>query len=63
LEILDPRGCAVPEIASIYDQYPHIGAVLPALGYGEAQIEGLAQTIRASEADIVIAATPIDLGA
>jgi predicted GTPase len=62
-EILDPRGCAVPEIASIYDQYPHIGAVLPALGYGEAQIEGLAQTIRASEADIVIAATPIDLGA
>ena len=53
----------VPEIASIYDQYPHIGAVLPALGYGEAQIEGLAQTIRASEADIVIAATPIDLGA
>ncbi len=62
-EILDPRACAVPEIASIYEQYPHIGAVLPALGYGQAQVEGLAQTIRASDADIVVAATPIDLGA
>jgi predicted GTPase len=62
-EIVDPRACAVPEIASIYEQYPHIGTVLPALGYGEAQIEALAQTIRASDADMVIAATPIDLGA
>ena len=62
-EIVDPRACAVPEIASIYEQYPHIGTVLPALGYGEAQVEALAQTIRASDADMVIAATPIDLGA
>ena len=62
-EILDPRDCAVPEIATIYVQYPHIGRVLPALGYGAAQIEALAQTIRASDADVVIAATPIDLGA
>jgi len=61
--IVDPRAFAAPEIASVYDQYPHIGPVLPAEGYSNAQLEALRETINATEADVVVAATPIDLGA
>jgi len=61
--ILDPRHCAAPEIAAVYEQYPHIGPVLPAEGYSPAQLEALRQTINASDAEVVVAATPIDLAA
>ena len=58
---VDPRVGAVPEIAAVYKKYPHIGAVLPAMGYGAAQRRALAATINASDAEVVIAATPVDL--
>jgi len=63
LEIVDPRGFAHAKIAAVYAQYPHIGKVLPALGYSPAQLEALAATINASDADVVVSATPCDLGA
>lgn len=60
-EIVDPRLSAADDFAKTYEKFPHIGKVLPALGYGAAQLQALAQTIDASDADIVISATPIDL--
>jgi len=60
-EILDPRPYAAPAIREIYQRYPHIGPVLPAIGYSPAELAALAATIRACPADVVIAATPIDL--
>jgi predicted GTPase len=62
-EIVDPRPYAVPAIAAVYAEYPHIGPVLPAMGYSPAQLTGLQQTINQTEADIVVAATPINLSA
>ena len=62
-EIVDPRGAAHGEIARVYAQYPHIGTVLPALGYHPAQLEALRATINACDADVVVAATPCDIGA
>jgi len=61
--IVDPRASVAPEIAAVYAQYPHIGPVLPAMGYSAAQLEALRQTINAARADVVVAATPIDLAA
>lgn len=61
--IVDPRMAAVPEIAAVYAQYPHIGTVLPAMGYSAAQLEALRQTINRADVDIVISGTPIDLAA
>ena len=61
--IIDPRASAAPEIAAVYALYPHIGPVLPAMGYSPAQLEALRQTITAAHADVVVAATPIDLAA
>ncbi len=60
-EIVDPRTAAAPAILSAYQAFPHIGQVLPALGYGAAQLRALAQTINAADADVVVCATPIDL--
>lgn len=61
--IVDPRAAAAPAIAAVYAQYPHIGPVLPAVGYTPAQLEALRQTINRAQADVVVAATPIDLAA
>lgn len=61
--IVDPRSFAVPEIAAVYAQYPHIGPVLPAMGYSAAQLEGLRQTINRAEVDAIVSGTPIDLAA
>lgn len=63
VEIVDPRRSAHNEIQQIYVQYPHIGRVLPAVGYSETQRDALTATINASAADVVIAATPVDLAA
>lgn len=62
-EIVDPRPYAVPEIAALYQQYPHLGPVLPAMGYSHLQVEALCETINRTPADCVLAATPIDLAA
>lgn len=62
-EIVDPRVSATPEIQDVFRAWPHIGLVLPAVGYGEAQLAALAATIQASPAEVVITATPIDLAA
>jgi len=59
--IVDPRPWAVGSIAETYVKYPTTGAVLPAMGYGEAQLADLEATIRQTPCDLVIVGTPIDL--
>ncbi len=61
-EIVDPRPWVTGEIAETFEKYPGIGALLPAMGYGESQIKDLENTINASDVDVVVVATPIDLG-
>ena len=60
-EIVDPRPWVTGSIAETYKKYPDIGRLLPAMGYGEAQIRDLEQTINAVDCDAVIIGTPIDL--
>ena len=61
VEIVNPRPYAVGEIAEVFDRYPNLGPVLPAMGYSKHQIEALARTIERVPAEVVVAATPIDL--
>jgi len=60
-ELVDPRPWAVGEIAETFRQYPDIGDLLPAMGYGDAQIRDLEATVNAVDCDLVLVATPIDL--
>jgi predicted GTPase len=60
-ELVDPRPWATGEIAETFRQYPDTGALLPAMGYGDAQIRDLEATVNAVDCDLVLVATPIDL--
>jgi predicted GTPase len=60
-EIIDPRPYAVGSIAKTYDDYPGIGPILPAMGYGQAQVGDLFETINRTPCDLVVIGTPIDL--
>ena len=60
-EIVDPRQWVVGEIAETFEKYPGIGALLPAMGYGQQQMDDLGATIERIPCDLVLIATPIDL--
>ena len=61
-ELVDPRPYAVKSIAATYEKYPDIGILLPAMGYGDKQVKDLEDTINRTKCDLVVIATPIDLG-
>jgi predicted GTPase len=60
-EIVDPRPYAVGSIKEAYKKYTHLGALLPALGYGEKQVAELKETIDRVPCDVIVIGTPIDL--
>jgi predicted GTPase len=60
-EIVDPRPYAAGTIEETYRRYPHIGPVLPAMGYSPGQICDLEETINRAVCDLVLFATPIHL--
>jgi len=59
--LVDPRSAAVGAIRDVLARYPALDALVPAMGYGAAQIADLAATLDAVDADLVLSATPIDL--
>ncbi len=60
-DIIDPRRAAVSCIRNVLEAYPHIEHVLPAMGYDDAQLRALGETIDNSDAEIVVSGTPVDL--
>jgi predicted GTPase len=60
-ELVDPRPFATGSIAAVFAEYPHLGSVLPAMGYGQRQMDELRATIARSDADVVLVGTPVDL--
>jgi len=62
-EVVHPRAYAAPAIAALYSDYPHLGPVLPAMGYSPEQLAALARSIDAVPADVVVSGTPVDLAA
>jgi predicted GTPase len=60
-DLVDPRPFAVGSIAETFKAYPHMGELLPAMGYGDEQVRELRETIARSDAELVLIGTPIDL--
>jgi predicted GTPase len=60
-ETVDPRPHAVGSIAETFEKYPHLEKILPAMGYSDEQVAELQETINATDCDLVLAGTPIDL--
>ena len=59
--IVDPRPALPTVLQQAFAEYPDIGPVLPAIGYSAAQVAALRTTIERVDADVVVAATPVDL--
>jgi predicted GTPase len=59
-EIVDPRPWAVGTIDATFRKYD-VGPVLPAMGYSDGQLAEMEKIIDATEADVVVIGTPIDL--
>ena len=62
-EVVDPRPYASGSFAEVFAEYPHIGPVLPAMGYYPDQMADLEETIDRVPADLVLVSTPVDLAA
>jgi predicted GTPase len=60
-QLVDPRPSAVGSIRAVLDRYPALEPLVPAMGYGPAQVSELEATLNAVDADLVLSATPIDL--
>ena len=60
-EIVDPRPWASGGLRAAFEAFPHIGPVLPALGYSSDQLDELKATIERVDADVVVVGTPVDL--
>ena len=60
-EMIDPRPYAVGSIKKTFEKFPHLGKLLPAMGYSETQRHELQETIKRVPCDVVLVATPIDL--
>jgi predicted GTPase len=60
-QLVDPRPYLKGSLKQVFEQYPGIGSLLPAVGYGTQQIRDLEETINAASCDLVLIATPVDL--
>ncbi|MEI8201949.1 MAG: cyclic 2,3-diphosphoglycerate synthase [Bacteroidota bacterium] len=60
-ELVDPRPYTVGKLTETFVNYPNIGTLLPAMGYGDQQVKDLEKTIENTPCDTVVIATPIDL--
>ena len=60
-ELVDPRPWLVGSLRETFAAYPHIERLIPAMGYGPAQIRDLEATFSATPCDVVVSGTPIDI--
>lgn len=59
-DVVDPRPYAVGTIANLYREYPHLGPVVPAIGYTEQQLRDLERTLNNVPAEVIISSSPAD---
>ena len=60
--IADPRPLAVGSLRAVFERWPQLTNVLPAMGYSDEQLHELEQTVNKVECDFVVTGTPIELG-
>ncbi|MBI2578837.1 MAG: GTPase [Candidatus Aenigmarchaeota archaeon] len=60
-KIIDASRHAAGSIKKVYQKYPHLKKILPAMGYSRKQIGELEKTINRAKCDFVVEATPINL--
>ncbi len=59
--VVDPRPYATGFLKRVYEEYPHIGPVLPSAGYTQGQLKDLESTLNSAEVDVIVNASPINI--
>ncbi|WP_281172056.1 cyclic 2,3-diphosphoglycerate synthase [Nitratidesulfovibrio termitidis] len=59
--LADPRPYARGSLKQVFEDYPHLGKALPAMGYSRRQLDDLEATINATPCDLVLLGTPVRL--
>jgi predicted GTPase len=60
-EIIDPKPHVVGTMKKVFEEFPQITEIVPAMGYNEQQIKDMETTLKNIDADIIIDGSPIDL--
>jgi len=60
-EIVSPKKYLGPGLEKVFEEFPQLDEVLPAMGYSDSQLKELEDTINRVDCDVVVGGTPIDL--
>ncbi|MEM4352716.1 MAG: hypothetical protein QXV68_03760, partial [Candidatus Caldarchaeum sp.] len=60
-EVVNPKPYAKGLFKKIYDEYPHIGPVVPAIGYNPDQLMDLRATLESVDCDAFVSSCPADI--
>jgi predicted GTPase len=60
-KIVDPRKYLAGSMKEVFEDFPQITHIVPAMGYTDQQIEDLEKTLNNVKADIILNGSPIDL--
>jgi predicted GTPase len=60
-KIIDPRPYLSGSMKDVYEEFPQITEIVPAMGYTDQQIEDLENTLNKVKCDIILNGSPIDL--
>ena len=60
--IVDPRPYLSGTMKTVFEEFPQITEIVPAMGYNDQQIADMEQTLNNAEAEVIIDGSPIDLG-
>ncbi len=60
--VVDPKPYLKGGMKKVFEEFPQLDDIVPAMGYNDEQIKDMEDTINAVPADVVIDGSPIDLG-
>jgi len=59
--IIDPRPYLSGTMKTLFEEFPQITEIVPAMGYNDEQIKDMEDTLNKAEAEVIIDGSPIDL--
>ncbi|MFX0137085.1 MAG: cyclic 2,3-diphosphoglycerate synthase [Candidatus Hodarchaeota archaeon] len=59
--IVDPKPYLTGSMKTVFEEFPQITQIVPAMGYNEQQIKDMEETLNKAECEIIIDGSPIDL--
>ena len=59
--IIDPRPYLSGTMKTVFEEFPQITEIVPAMGYNDQQIKDMEDTLNKADAEIILDGSPIDL--